>query len=156
MLPKIKKFMKKYKKQIIIGVVILVILIVFLILFKSLFYSDSEKATYGVRLMDIEQNELTDDDKKEFQSKISSLAGISKAEVNVKGRLIKVFATFEEGVSTDDIKARFNEMTGFLSEKVKGYYDVTFYAIQSQNGETKYPVIGYKHKSKTDISFDVV
>ena len=106
--------------------------------------------------MDIEQNELTDDDKKEFQSKISSLAGISKAEVNVKGRLIKVFATFEEGVSTDDTKARFNEMTGFLSEKVKGYYDVTFYAIQSQNGETKYPVIGYKHKSKTDISFDVV
>lgn len=156
MLPKIKKFMKKYNKQIKIGLVVLLILIVLLILFKALFYSDSERAIYGVRLRDIKENEFTKSERDDLQKKASSLAGVKEAKVEVKGRLIKVFVTFEEGVSNDDIKARFNDIVGSLTDKVRGYYDVTIYAEQSIEGKTKYPVIGYKHKNNAEISFDVL
>ncbi len=156
MLPKIKRFIKNNKKQVRIGIIILLVLVVFLVLFKSLFYSNSESATYGVRLRDIKENEFTKEDIAEVREKSSNIEGVKEAKIVVKGRLIKFFVTFNEGISTDDIKSKFNEMLGFMSEKTTGYYDVTFYSEQTQEGKTKYPVIGYKHKGKTEIAFDVL
>ena len=133
MLPKIKKFIKKNKKQVKIGLIVLIILIVFLVLYKSLFYSNSEKATYGVRLRDIEDNEFTKEEQKEVKEKSSDIEGVSSLEIVIKGRLIKFFVTFDEGVSNDDMKNKFNEMLGYISDKVKNYYDITFYAIQDKD-----------------------
>lgn len=155
MLPKIKRFIKNNKKQVTIGVIILAALIILLILYKSLFYSNSEKATYGVRLRDIKNSEFTNEEKKDVSEKSSAIDGVKDSKIIVKGRLIKFFVTFDEGVSTDDIKAKFNEMLGYISDEVKGYYDITFYSKQVQEGKTKYPVTGYKHKNKEEISFDV-
>lgn len=154
MLPKIKKILKTHKKQVKIGLIVLAILIVLLVLYKSLFYSDSEKATYGVRLRDIKENEFTDEEKKSVQEQSSNIEGVDSVSINVKGRLIKFFVNFEDGLTNEDIKGKFNEMLGFVSDKVKSYYDITFYAIQNKDGEEKYPVIGYKHKSKEEITFD--
>lgn len=156
MLPKIKRFIKNNKKLVKLCVILLIILVILLILFKMLFYSSSEKSVYGVRLRDIKQNEFTKEENNKFKENASNIAGVEKVSVSVKGRLIKVFATFEGSVSTDDIKAKFNEMLGSISEKVKGYYDITFYAVQVKDEKEIYPVIGYKHKSKSDISFDVL
>lgn len=153
-MPKIKKFIKKYNKQLKIGIVVLLVLIVLLILYKSLFYSSSEKAAYGVRLRDIKKNEFTSKEQKEVKEKSSSLDGVSSLKITVKGRLIKFFVNFDAGVSNVDIKNKFNEMVGFFSEKVKGYYDITFYAIQEKEGKETYPIIGYKHKSKEAMTFD--
>lgn len=154
MLPKIKRFMKRYKKQLVIGAIILFVFIGMLILFKSMFYSTSEKSIYGVRLRDIKENEFTSEQKIDFNAKSEQIAGVKEVNVSVKGRLIKAIVTFDEGVSTDDIKGKFNEMLGYISEKVKGYYDITFYAKQEASDTLKYPVIGYKHKGKTEMSFD--
>ena len=154
MLPKIKKFIKKNKKQVKISLIVLIILIVFLVLYKSLFYSNSEKATYGVRLRDIEDNEFTKEEQKEVKEKSSDIEGVSSLEIVIKGRLIKFFVTFDEGVSNDDMKNKFNEMVGHISDKVKNYYDITFYAIQDKDDKENYPLIGYKHKSNAEITFD--
>lgn len=154
MLPKIKKFLKTHKKQVKIGLIILAILIVLLVLYKSLFYSNSEKATYGVRLRDIEENKFTSEEKKSVQEQSSKIEGVDSVDITVKGRLIKFFVNFNEEITNEDIKNKFNEMLGFISDKVKGYYDVTFYAIQIKDKKEKYPVIGYKHKSKEEITFD--
>ena len=113
MLPKIKKFIKKNDKQVKIGLIILVILIIFLILYKSLFYSNSEKSTYGVRLRDIKDNEFTYDEKTDVKEKSTGIDGVSSVKITVKGRLIKFFVTFDDGVSNDDIKDKFNKMAGF-------------------------------------------
>ena len=156
MLLKIKKYIKNNKKQVRIMIIALLVIIVLLVLYKALFYSSSEKAVYGVRLNDIENNEFTTEEKNDVQDKSSNIEGVKEAKIEVKGRLIKFFVTFEDGVSTDDIKTKFNEMVSFINEKVKGYYDVELYAEQKQDGKTKYPVIGYKHKNKTEITFDVL
>lgn len=156
MLPKIKKFIKSNKKQVKIGVLVLIALIVLLVLYKALFYSSSESAVYGVRLRDIKDNEFTKEEKSDVQSKASNIDGVKDVKVSIKGRLIKFFVTFNEGVSTDDIKAKFNEMLSYMNEKVTGYYDIEFYSTQVQEGKTKYPVTGYKHKNKAEITFDVL
>lgn len=154
-LPKIKRFIKNNKKEVKIGILVLIAIIVILVLYKSLFYSDSEKAVYGVRLRDIKEHEFEVDAKKEVINKTSDIEGVSNVKIEVKGRLIKLFITFDDGISQDDIKNKFNETLTFISDDVKNYYDVTFYAIQTSDGKTKYPVIGYKKKKAESISFDV-
>ncbi len=156
MLPKIKRYIKNNKKQVAIGLAILAGLLVCLVLYKALFYSSSEKAVYGVRLRDIKENEFVKEDKKEVLDKASEIEGVSNVKIEVKGRLIKFFVTFNEGVSTDDMKNKFNEMLSFISSKVTNYYDISFYSEQMVEGKTKYPVTGYKHKAKNEISFDVL
>lgn len=156
MLPKIKRFIKKNKKIVTLGIAFIVILIVLIILFKVLFYSSSEKSVYGVRLKNIKENEFTKEEKKEFKEKSSNIEGIKNVKVVIKGRLIKAFVTFDDSLSSDDIKNKFNEMTNYVSEKVKGYYDITFYAIQNKDGKETYPVIGYKHKNKSSMSYEVL
>lgn len=156
MLPKIKRYIKNNKKQVAIVLAVIAGLLVCLVLYKALFYSSSEKAVYGVRLRDIKENEFVKEDKKEVLDKGSEIEGVSNVKIEVKGRLIKFFVTFNEGVSTDDMKNKFNEMLGFISSKVTSYYDISFYSKQTVEGKTKYPVTGYKHKGKSEISFDVL
>ena len=155
MLPKIKGFIKKNKKEVRIAVIVLLALIILLVLYKSLFYSDSEKAVYGARLRGIKDHKFSSEEKKEVKQKALDIEGISNVKIEVKGRLIKLFVTYDDGISNDDIKAKFNEILSFVSDDVKGYYDLTFYAEVKKDGKTNYPVIGYKQKGKDYISFDV-
>lgn len=156
MLPKIKRFVRNNKKQVKIGLLVLLVIIILLVLYKSLFYSSSEKSVYGVRIRDIKDHEFTVSEKKDVQDKVSSIDGVEESEVVIKGRLIKFFVTFKEGVSTDDMKAKFSEILNYLSDDTKTYYDLEFYSKQMQGDTMKYPVAGYKHKSKTEITFDVL
>lgn len=156
MLPKIKRFVRNNKKQVKIGLLVLLIMIILLVLYKSLFYSSSEKSVYGVRIRDIKEHEFTKEMIKEVESKSSKLEKTSKTEIKIKGRLIKIFVTFTDDATTDDIKARLNDIVSYIEDDVKSYYDIELYSIQTKDNKTSYPVIGYKHKNKTDITFDVI
>ena len=156
MLPKIKRFVKNNKKQVKIGLLVLLVMIILLVLYKSLFYSSSEKSVYGVRIRDIKEHEFTKEMIKEVESKSSKLEKTSKTEIKIKGRLIKIFVTFTDDATTDDIKARLNDIVSYIEDDVKSYYDIELYSIQTKDNKTSYPVIGYKHKNKTDITFDVI
>lgn len=156
MLPKIKRFVRNNKKQVKIGLLVLLVMIILLVLYKSLFYSSSEKSVYGVRIRDIKEHEFTKEMIKEVESKSSKLEKTSKTEIKIKGRLIKIFVTFTDDATTDDIKARLNDIVSYIEDDVKSYYDIELYSIQTKDNETSYPVIGYKHKNKTDITFDVI
>ena len=91
-----------------------------------------------------------------MESKSSKLEKTSKTEIKIKGRLIKIFVTFTDDATTDDIKARLNDIVSYIEDDVKSYYDIELYSIQTKDNKTSYPVIGYKHKNKTDITFDVI
>ena len=156
MLPKMKRFVRNNKKQVKIGLLVLLVMIILLVLYKSLFYSSSEKSVYGVRIRDIKEHEFTKEMIKEVESKSSKLEKTSKTEIKIKGRLIKIFVTFTDDATTDDIKARLNDIVSYIEDDVKSYYDIELYSIQTKDNKTSYPVIGYKHKNKTDITFDVI
>ncbi len=153
-MPKIKRFLRENKKIVRIVVIVLIILLFGIILYKSLFYSNSESAVYGIRTRDIKDHKIKGKDKESWKSKALEIDKITECKIVVKGRLIKFFITFEDGVSTDDIKTKISDVSKNLSKDVTSYYDVTFYAKEVKSGEPKYPVIGYKHKSKDSISFD--
>ena len=154
MLLKIKKFLKKNKKVVKIGIIVIASLVVLIALYKILFYSSAESAVYGERLRDIKKNEFKSDEKSEIIEKSSKINGVSTVKIAVKGRLIKFTINYEENVSVEEMKNSMNQMLGFISDKVKLYYDITFYAKQNKEEKETYPLVGYKHKNKTEISFD--
>ncbi len=150
----IKRFVRKHKREVTIAAIVLVALLFIIILYKSLFYSKSEKSVYGVRLNGIEDHKLKDENLDKWQSKIKKMDKVSDCKVELKGRLIKFFVTFDSSLSTDDIKTKFNDIVKDIDQDTKSYYDIELYAKQSKDGTMKYPVIGYKHKSKDSVSYD--
>lgn len=154
MLSNIKRFVKKYNKQVKIALVVLLFLVIFLVLYKSLFYSSSEKSVYGVRIKDISEHKISNKEKDKWKNKALEIDGVTECKINIKGRLIKFFVTFEDNVNTDDIKTKLSDISNIVGKDVKSYYDITFYAKQNKEGKTNYPVIGYKHKTSESISFD--
>ena len=154
MIPKVKRYIKHNKKKVTTIAIVVVALIFGIILYKSLFYSSSEKAVYGVRIRDISEHKIDNKEIKEWQENIKKMDGVSDCNIVIKGRLIKFFVTFADNVSTDDIKTKFNDIVKDIKEDYKSYYDITLYAKQSKDGELKYPVTGYKHKSSDTVSYD--
>lgn len=150
----IKRFVRKHKREVTIAAIALVALLFIIILYKSLFYSKSEKSVYGVRLNGISEHKLKDSTLEGWESSIKDMKDVSDCKVTLKGRLLKFFVTFESNVSTDDIKTKFNDIVKDIDADTKSYYDIELYAKQSKDGDMKYPVIGYKHKSKDSVSYD--
>ena len=156
MLTKLKRFLKKYKGLIKIAIFLLILMFICILLYKTFFYSDNEDAIYGVRLRNISEYKIKKDEIKNIEKNISEISGVKDIDINIKGRLIKIFITIEDGKSKDEIKTIMNSILSNFSEDIKGYYDITFYAQQNIDGKIKYPVIGYKHKNKVEISFDEI
>lgn len=154
MLSKVRKFLRKNKRLLKVGIIFILLLVLVVALYKVLFYSSAESSIYGERLRDIKESEFKKEEKEEIIEKSSEINGISTVKISVKGRLIKLIINYEENVSIDDIKNSMNSMLGYFSETVKGYYDITFYAKQNKEDKESYPIIGYKHKNKENISFD--
>lgn len=154
MIPKIKKYIVKNKKMVTRILIFVIILIILLMLYKMIFYSSSEKANYGVRIKDIKDYPFDNKKMSELEEKTKAIEGFDNVKITLKGRLIKYFITSADGVSKEDIKNKVNESLGFIDDKTKGYYDITVYVSQTIDGEKKYPIIGYKHKSKDVMTFD--
>ena len=154
MISKIKKYIVKNKKLVTRILIFVIILIILLMLYKILFYSSSEKANYGVRIKDIKDYPFDDDKISELKQKTKEIEGIDNVKITLKGRLIKYFISVSDTMSKEDIKNKVNEAISFIDDKTKSYYDITVYVSQTVNGEKKYPIIGYKHKTKDAMTFD--
>lgn len=156
MLSKLKRFIKGNKKLIICIIFFVLVIISLLVLYKILFYSDDEKAIYGVRITDIDEYKLEKKDVTSLEKKASELEKINSVKITIKGRLIKYFIDVDSSLTNDEIKNKINEMANQIDDDTKSYYDVTFYVSKKTEDSVTYPIIGYKHKSKENITFTEV
>ena len=156
MLSKLKRFIKRNKKLIIWIIFFILVMISLLVLYKILFYSDDEKAIYGVRITDIDEYKLEKKDVTSLEKKASELEKINSVKITIKGRLIKYFIDVDSSLTNDEIKNKINEMANQIDDDTKSYYDVTFYVSRKTEDSVTYPIIGYKHKNKENITFTEV
>ena len=156
MLSKLKRFIKRNKKLIIWIIFFILVMISLLVLYKILFYSDDEKAIYGVRITDIDEYKLEKKDVTSLEKKASELEKINSVKITIKGRLIKYLIDVDSSLTNDEIKNKINEMANQIDDDTKSYYDVTFYVSRKTEDSVTYPIIGYKHKNKENITFTEV
>lgn len=145
----ILKFLKNHSR-LIVGIIIVIFIIIIGIIVKNFFFPDDATAYYGTRLEGIEKVKISDKKKESLKEAFKD----SSKSINIRlaGRIIYVDVTVNEGVSVDTARDLSNKTLEKLSDEEKGYYDVQF-MIANEKDTDHFPIIGYKHHTKTAISW---
>ena len=143
------KFIKKHMNAIVgLGVVLLVV--IGLLILKDLFYPTENKAIYGTRTEGVKKNPVTDEQKNAIKSVFNEKS--NSITIRIAGRIIYIDIKLNGEVNRDEAKNLSASAIGQLPEKIKNYYDIQF-IIENDTNTAEFPIIGYKHHTKTEISW---
>jgi hypothetical protein len=146
----ILKFLKK-NSHTIVGIIIVIFVIILGIVVKNFFFPDDAEAYYGTRLEGIEKIKITDKKKKELKENFKDAS--KSVTVRLQGRIIYVDVKVNDDVSVDTARDLANKTLEKLSEDEKAYYDVQF-IISNEKDKDHFPIIGYKHHTKSAIAWN--
>lgn len=147
-----KKFIKNNKLTVITFIICLVfVILVFAI--KLTFFPDEGRAIYGDRLDGIEEVEITSKQEKNIVSKLEEKDEVKSVDTDIKGRILNVIITVNDDVELDPAKALASVITEHLEEDQNGYYDIQVFIKKSNEEDTRFPIIGYKHQDKDEFSW---
>lgn len=145
------KFFKKHKKETIFLMVGIAVFLILLIIFIVMWFSGSNNK-YGTRLDKIDEVPLSDSYLGDIESDISDKSIVSKVSSNIQGKLVNFIITVKDGTSIDDAKKLSSVVKdGFTDDELKFYDLQVFVAVSSNKDDTKYPIIGYKHKNNDNF-----
>lgn len=145
------KFIKKHLIEIIIFVIFISIVIFGVTTFVTMWF-DSSGSKYGTRLNGIEKVELGDKYLKETEGKLKENEIVDKVQSNIKGRIINFVITVNKDTELKKAKELTTVIIESLEEDELEFYDIQVYLVEKDAGEeTKYPKIGYKHKSSENF-----
>ena len=139
------KFIKKHMSLIVAIVIFVLVFIGFLIL-KNIFFPSEAKAIYGNRLEGRDKVKITDTTKSKVEDKLKDKT--SRVKVRVAGRIIYIDMTVTGEVDVAAAKDLANQALAEFSDAEKAYYDIQA-VIESDTNTTQFPIIGYKHHSKS-------
>ena len=142
--------MKKKYVKIIIALILLVVLVYGALFVKDFFFSSDEKVIYGTRLKGISKHKISEETKNNVKEALKE--GTSKVEVRISGKIIYIVMKVNEGTTVEAAKALGIKSLESFTEDEKGYYDVQI-MIDSEGENEKFPIIGYKHHLKSNVSW---
>ena len=147
-----KKFIKNNKLTVITFIICLIfVILVFAI--KLTFFPDEGRAIYGDRLDGIEEVKITSKQEKNIVSKLEEKDEVKSVDTDIKGRILNVIITVNDDVELDPAKALAPVITENLEEDQNGYYDIQVFIKKSNEEDTRFPIIGYKHQDKDEFSW---
>lgn len=145
------KFFKKHMKESIFLTVFLVIIFTCLITFLIMWFGGNGDK-YGTRLEGIKEVPLSDSYLNEISSAVKDEKTVSKATIDVEGRLVNIIINVKDETSLDDAKKLSGIVKDNFTKDELAFYDIQIFVVDSgTNKESNYPIIGYKHKTSNDF-----
>ena len=140
------------KKHICIFVMlgIIVLTIIGAIILKSAFFPDENQAIYGNRIEGIKDYKITEETKNKIKEAMQE--GSSSQKIRITGRLVYITVKLNADVSLETAKSLANKGVEVFPEEQKKYYDIQFIMANDSN-QAQFPIIGYKHHTRTAISW---
>ena len=145
----ILRFIKKHS-HLIVGIIIVVFLVVIGIMAKNFFFPNDAEAYYGTRLEGIDKVKISDKRKHEFKEEFKESS--KSITVRVQGRIIYLVIKVNDDISVDKARELSNKTLEKFSDDEKAYYDIQF-MIGNDADKDHFPIIGYKHHTKSGISW---
>lgn len=143
------KFIKKHINAIVgLGVILLVI--IGLLILKDIFYPTENKAIYGTRTEGVKKNPIKDEQKNAIIAAFNEKA--NSTTIRIAGRIIYIDVKLNGDTSRDEAKNISATSLGQLPDNIKNYYDIQF-IIENDTNTAEFPIIGYKHHTKPEISW---
>ena len=144
------KFLKK-NSHTIVGIIIVIFVIILGIVVKNFFFPDDVEAYYGTRLEGIEKIKISDKKKEELKEHFKDSS--KSLTIRIQGRIIYVDVKLNDDVTVDTAKDLSNKTLEKLSDDEKAYYDIQF-IISKESDTDHFPIIGYKHHTKSAIAWN--
>ena len=144
------KFLKEHAKLIAIVVIFVLAVIILFSIYNSIFLNNSSK--YGDRLKGIDEVKVTSNLEKEIKENIKTLDITKSVEIEESGKIINVIALVNDDIEVNKSKEIGNKVIEKLSDKQKKYFDVQIFIKKSSKDE-KFPINGYKHHNKDNITW---
>ena len=144
-----KKIVDKHMSLIVAIGIALLVFVGFMIL-KGIFFPSEAKAIYGNRLEGRSEVEITDETKNKIKEDLN--AGTTSVNVRIAGRIIYIDVKGDGSLTVPAAKELGNKALAVFSDKEKAYYDIQI-IIENDTNTTQFPIIGYKHHTKTAISW---
>ena len=144
------KFIRKHFSLILI-ILIVIILGIGLFFAKEFFLSNDTEAIYGSRLKDIKKYPISEETKKKIIDGYNNQYA-DQTKIRLAGRIIYIEIEAKEGVDVNTMRASGGLIVEPLSEEQKSYYDIQV-LVTSKTNDKDFPLLGYKHHTKKDISW---
>lgn len=146
------KLIKKYKKEFILLLAVFLIILFCGIAFIFMWFAGSSDK-YGARLEGIEKVELSNGYLNDMVDFIKDGKNyVSKVTYNIEGRLVSFMVTVIDDTDVNSTKSIGDILIENFTEKELAYYDIQLYVVDSgKNKDTRYPIIGYKHKTSENF-----
>lgn len=141
--------LRKYRGTIV-GIIVFVALVVGGFYLKNIIAPDESQAIYGERLEGRDAVKITDATKKKVQDALKE--NTTSVKVRVAGKIVNVTIELKGEVSRDDAKKMGTTALEQFSEQEVAFYDFQF-LIKNENNKEQFPIIGYKHHGKENISW---
>ncbi len=146
------KFIKK-NKFTIIAIVCFLILMLLAVQIKNVFFPSDGGAIYGDRLDGIDKVRISKSKLNKIEDKLNENENITEVDTFIKGKILNVIVTINDAVSLEDAKNIPNTVVEQLNGDQKDFYDIQV-IINKENESSQFPIIGYKHHSKDNFSFN--
>ena len=142
------EFIKKHKLGVIITTFGLLFLILVFFGIKGLFYSGSGRDVYGNRLEGIKDVPIASEHIETIKTSLLETKKVNTVTYYLKGKIMQFHVDVMADVDLNNGKSIADKIIETLDVDVKKFYDIqVFLTSKEVEGETLYPVIGYKHKT---------
>ena len=149
---KFVEFVKKHCFLVIALAIILIVLTTGIIVVKNLFFS-SKGDNFGNRLEGIENHEISDSDITKIKDDLESNEHVVSIEKNLVGKRLDFILKVKSDVDVITSKSLADKILENLSDDTKNFYDIQVMIINEDTENQDYPLMGYKHKTKSGFVF---
>ena len=145
-----KKYFKNHIRFIVVLLVFTILVIGCFIAYNSIFVNNQSK--YGDRLDGIDSVKITSDKKSIIQENVESLKITKSYKIRISGKIINIIAVVNDDIDTNKAKEIGGKVLEKLSDEEKKFYDIQIF-ISKDNKDEKFPIVGYKHHAKDNITW---
>ena len=147
------KFIKNHK-LLVAFIILLIVCIILAIFLLNQLIGGNKEGEYGDRLKGIEKVEITDKQETNIEKEISKEESVEKVKYDLRGRLVNIIVDVKDEIELDKVKEIGTKILEHFDEEQLSYYDIQIFINSDNKKSEKYPIIGYKHKTKDAISWN--
>lgn len=144
-------FIKK-NKFTTIAIIFFILFFILVVGAKELFFPNYGTAIYGNRLGDLP--EISNNEKENLINKLKENKEVIDSKVEIKGKIVKAFIIVKDEVEIKKAKQIGEQVKDNLEEKTLKNYDIQIFISKENKELNDFPIIGYKHIKKDEISWN--
>ena len=144
----------KKKSMWIIGSLVAILFVAVVAVAVKIIFFPSGNGVYGNRLEGIENYAISSDKIEEVKTQALENKECKNISYKLQGKIMKFFIEVSGDTGVTSAQRIGDNIIDNFSETELGYYDVTIYVTSEEESE-QYPMIGYKSKNKTAITWTI-